>query len=258
MRQINRIVLVGLLVLIGSRQGFATNIDVLAGSDYLTTQPGTVFEGVPFNGVPTGPGSTDTIVERLGNVNLGTGFPNSGTTPLLMTQLELVSAVPTNFGLGVGFYYITLQSARGGPATTGTMTINLTANDDNAPSTPEGTFSSFFDVFFDVRLGSASGPIALSSDLLLTNGGTPWDANPTPADLLVPGLKGDVAANFHTNKIQNVDIHDMDFFPIGPIIETNGTDTHVVTNTQIPEPGTLALLALAFAGLGLARKRKVN
>ena len=42
------------------------------------------------------------------------------------------------------------------------MTINFTSVDDHLPNTPEGTFSSFFDVFFDVRKGALNGPIALS------------------------------------------------------------------------------------------------
>jgi hypothetical protein len=239
MQQINRIVLVGLLVLIGSRQGFATVIDVLAGSDYLVTQPGTMFAGVPFQGVPFGPGGSDTQVTRLQNVDVTSG---SGTTPLVLSQLELQSAGPADFGLGVGTYYITLQSARGGPASTGSMTISQTSPDDNTSSNPEGTFNSFFDVFFDVRLGSVNGPIALSSDLGLSSSGNQWDANPTPADFLVTGARGDTSANNHTGKIRNVDIYDMDFFPVSPITETNGTDTHVVTTTQIPEPGTLLLM----------------
>lgn len=244
----------GFLILIGTQPALAARYDVLAGSDYFVTQPGTTFGGVAFNGVPSGPGNTDTIVQRQDTVLLGTGAPASGSTPLLMTQLQLVSAVPTDFGLGVGLYYITLQSARGGPATVGNMTINLNANDDNAPLTPEGTFSSFFDVFFDVRLGSTSGPIAMSSALVLTNSGANWDANPAPSDLLVPGLRGDVTANLHTNKIQNVDIHDMDFFAVGAVIESHPTGAqHVVTNAN-PEPGSLALVSGALLFLLLRRR----
>lgn len=212
--------------------------------------------GVPFNGVPVGPGSTDTIVQRLNAVNLGTGSGGLGTTSLLMTQLELMSAVPANFGLGVGTYFITLQSARGGPSTTGSMTINLTAGDDHLPTGPEGTFSSFFDVFFDVRFGSANGPIALSSDLSLTNSGASWDANPMPTDLIVPGLKGDVTANLHTNKLQNVDFNDMDFFPVGSFSESHPTGAlHIVSDTPVPEPGTLGLLAGALLVLSGLRRR---
>jgi hypothetical protein len=255
MKHLRYMLLLGLLLLVVSQTGLATRFDVLAGSDYFTTQPGTTFSGVPFNGVPVGPGSTDTVVERLQQVDLGTGGPSSGTTPLLMTQLELESAVPANFGLGVGFYFITLQSARGGPASNGSMTINLTGGDDHVSTGPEGTFSSSLDVFFDVRLGAANGPIALSADLVLTSSGTQWDANPTATDLLVLGLKGDVTANLHTNKIQNVDVNDMDFFPVGTIQESAGGDLHVVSNTPTPEPGTLVLIGGALLVLSRLRRR---
>jgi hypothetical protein len=259
MRRLSWTLLLGLLLFAVSQTSSAAIFDVLKGSDFLTTQPGTTFGGVLFNGVPVGPGSTDTIVQRLNDVNLGTGGPSLGTTPLLMTQLELMSAVPTNFGLGVGFYFITLQSTRGGPATTGNMTINLTGSDDHLPTGPEGTFSSFFDVFFDIRFGAPNGPIAQSSDLMLTNSGALWDANPTPTDLIVPGLKGDVNANFHTNKIQNIDINDMDFFPVGTFQETHPTGAvHAVSNTPVPEPGTLGLVGgalLVLSGLPGLRRR---
>ena len=251
MQRISGVVLFGLLLLAGSRPAFATIFEVLAGSDYLVTQHGTEFNGVPFMGVGFGPGGSDTIVRRLQNVNVSSGV---GTTPLLLAGLELESSVPSNFGLGVGTYFITLQSARGGTASTGSMTINQTSADDNTPASPEGTFSSFFDVFFDLRFGSINGPIALSSDLMLSNSGAQWDANPSPADILVTGPRGDVLANDHTGKIRNVDIYDMDFFPVGVITETNGTDTHVVTTTQTPEPGTL-LLVLA-GGLVVVRRRR--
>jgi hypothetical protein len=256
MRTLKGVFIFGLLLLAVAQLGFAARFDVVLGSDYFVTQPGTMFMGVPFTGVPTGPGGSDTIVQRQQNVDLGTGGPTAGTTPLLMTQLELVSTAPTDFGLGTGFYYITLQSNRGGPATTGTMVINLTAGDDHTPSVPEGTFSSFFDVFFDIRLGSATGPIAQSTDLTLTNSGASWDANPAPADILVPGLVGDLNANLHTNKIQNVDINNMDFFPVGVFQESHpGQGVHVVSTTQTPEPGTMALVGAALLFLSRLRRR---
>ena len=230
---------------------------VLAGSDYLTTQPGTVFAGVPFNGVPVGPGNTDTIVQRLRDatfLNLG----DSSTIPIEMLSLNLASAVPVDFGLGLGTYYITLQTARGGPASVGQMTITYSNLDDGVFTGSEGTFSSFFDVFFDVRFGSLNGPIAMSSDLVLSNSGTPWDANPDPTVLLVNGLVGNLTANWHTNKIDNVDIHDMDFFPVGVIqeIHPNGAQ-HNADTTHTPEPASAWLLGaglLAIAG-GLKKAR---
>jgi hypothetical protein len=247
MQRLSSVFLLGLLCLGLSQPGFAANFDVLKGSEYFQTQSGTTFMGVAFNGVPVGPGGSDTIVQRQQDVLLGTGAPASGTTSLLMTQLELVSAVPANFGLGVGFYYITLQSARGGPASTGNMTVNLTAADDELPLTAEGTFSSFFDVFFDIRLGAPNGPIAQSTDLTLTNSGTSWDANPAPTDFLVHGLVGNVNANLHTNKIQDVDIHNMDFFPIGSFSQSfPGQGVIVVQTSQTPEPGTIPLIAGAL------------
>jgi hypothetical protein len=257
MKRIANLFLLSLALVIGLRPVSAANFSVLAGSDYFATQPGTTFAGVAFNGVPTGPGNTDTIIERTQTVQLGTGAPATGTTPLLMTQLELVSATQFSFmGGPVGFYYVTLQSVHGGPASTGTMTINLTSNDDHSPANPEGNFSSSIDVFFDVRLGSANGTIVNSSDLVLTSSLTNWDANPTPLDLLVPGLVGDVTANFHTNKIQNVDLNQMDFFPVGAVTESHPTGaTHVVTNTQTPEPGTIALFGTALLVLWPLRRQ---
>jgi len=263
MKRHSGVMLLGLLSLGLSQAGFAARFDVLAGSDYFTTQAGTTFNGVAFNGVPVGPGGSDTIVERTSNVDLGTGGPIAGTTPLLMTQLELVSAVPTDFGAGVGFYYITLQSVHGGPNSTGTMLINLTAGDDHTSAVPEGTFSSNLTVSFDVRFGAANGPIVLSPTLVLTNSGASWDANPAPTDFLVPGLVGDVTANLHTNKIQDVDINNMDFFPVNSFSETSGTDTHVVANTpntsnsSTPEPGTMALIGGALLALARVRRRAI-
>jgi len=242
--------LLGLLLLVSAITASASVV-VLAGSDYLATLPGTTFAGVPFNGVPVGPGNTDTIVRRPDADVTGGSF----AIPIDMVALQLVSALPVDFGLGLDNYYITLQSARGGPATTGRMTINFGGVDDHLPNTPEGTFSSFFDVFFDVRKGSLGGPIALSDQLTLTNQGAFWDADPPASQVIVPGLVGDVIANLHVNKIQNVNIYQMDFFPIGPFSETHPTGAvHNVTGAT-PEPGSLLLLAGGGLFL-LARRRR--
>jgi hypothetical protein len=249
-----------LLVLVTALTASAAIVSVVGGSDYLATQPGTTFGGVAFNGVPVGPGNTDTIVRRLDNAIFSGG---TASTSIQMMALDLVSAVPVDFGLGTDFYYITLQSARGGPDTTGRMTITLSSPDDHLPNTPEGTFSSFFDVFFDVRKGGLNGAIALSSDLVLTNTGAVWDADPAPGQVIVPGLVGDLSANLHTNKIQNVDIYQMDFFPIGVFTEAHPTGAlHVVggatgtSTTSTPEPTSLLLVAGgALILMGRLRRR---
>ena len=85
---------------------------VLLGSDYLHTVDGTSFMGVPFQGVPIGPGNTDTIVRRLRDAPLA-GVGSSAIVPIELVALNLVSVVPIDLGAGPGFHYITLQSARG-------------------------------------------------------------------------------------------------------------------------------------------------
>jgi hypothetical protein len=234
---------------------------VLAGTDYFQTTAGTTFGGVPFMGVPLGSfnfppvvstGNTDTIIQRTSDVSLPS-IGSSGVTPLVIRALQLESAVPADFGLGADFYFITLQSARpgGGTASTGSMTITLGSMDDHLPGTPEGSFSSSLDVFFDVRKGSLSGAIAMSSDLVLTNSGALWDADPTPADFIVSGAVGDQDANLHTNKNPT----QMDFFPTF-ISESSGGDTHNVQPTQnpVPEPSMRLLLAALLGCAGIARK----
>lgn len=217
----------------------ATSI-IQTGWDLLATQPGTQFMGVPFQGVPIGSydfggglqnvGNADTIVQRLATAN-----GPAQTIPIELVALQLKSVIPVDFGLGVGIYYITLQSDRGGPASPGSMTINF-----GPEANPHGTFDSFFDVFFDLRLGGLDGPIAFSGDLPLTSTSTPWTHLAPSGAVLIDGV------NHNLNNSNNGE----DFWSGGTITHEhpNGLGTHVVDMAKrVPDTGTtLSLLMIAI------------
>jgi hypothetical protein len=246
-------------------QAAPVGLSVVLGSDYLSSIPGgSSFPGLgTLNGVPYGGalGNTDTIVQRKSDAVFPGGSP-PGTAPAIpieLTALQLVTVAPLDFGgNGIANYFVTLQSARGGPSSVGSMTITLGALDDGTAANPEGTFSSFFDVFFDIRKGSLGGPIVFSSDLVLTNSSSPWDATPTPGTVILTAPVGSQNANLHTGKA----VGQMDFFPLGPFSEThpNGA-VHAVqgangNTSQIPEPGTSLLIGAGLLGLAALWKRK--
>ncbi len=240
---------------------------VLAGYDLFTSvSPGTNFGGVDFQGVPLGSfdfggaigvratGTTDTIVQRVNDVTAPAG--GSGTTRLEMVALQLVSALPVDFGLGLGFYYITLQSIRGGPSSTGDMTINF-ANPTPGPPPPDqpvgGTFASTINVAFDVRFGALDGPIVpnLSDTLALSQQGAFWSHYPAPGTLLIDGVNSNLNGKDHT----------FDFFPIGTVVEThpNGAMHSVIATGSgtIPEPSSIIMGGIAVMfGMGMAWRRR--
>ena len=218
---------------------------VFSGWDLLVTQPGTTFGGAPFQGVPLGTfnfgsglqgvGNADTIVHRL-----APAVGPVGVIPIELAALHLMSVIPVNFGLGLGSYFITLQSERGGPASAGQMTINF-----GPEGIPHGTFNSFFDVFFDIRLGSLTGPIALSDSLRLSSSGTPWSHDAAPGAILINGVNRNLNGSNSGN----------DFHPIGSIDESHPTGArHVARDaSSVPDAGPsvgLLLVSLGFFSLG--------
>lgn len=231
-----------------ARAGFVVD----PGYELLTTTAGTSFAGVPFVGVPLtafdfggGPvpvGDADTIIRRRDPAVAPGGMPGTAPpVPIELVALQLMSAVPADFGLGGGIYYATLQSARGGPASTGTITVTFGPEGD-----PHGTFDSVIDVFFDLRFGSLNGPIALSGNTPVQAAGVPWGHLPPPAAAEVPGV----------NTFLNGTDRSADFFPAAFTEQGPPGTAHALRPASVPEPGSLA--AVACGVLALAGYRRVR
>jgi len=202
--------------------------------------------GVPLKGVPLGTynfggsigvqstDSTDTIVQRL-----GVATSPSTTIPIQLDALQLETEGKTTFG-GLGpldYYFITL----GRTPSLGTMTIDF--------STPtSGTFTSFFDVFFDIHIDSLTGPVVDSGSLSLDNSGSSWSTTAPPGAELI----GSVDYFLDGNDTNN------DFWPgVAGVTELHpgGGGEHEVVPTGVPEGGSTISLLLLGAGLcGLGRR----
>jgi hypothetical protein len=226
---------------------------VLGGFDLFQTVPPAKFnlgqDSIAVKGVPlgtfnfgSGPVNTfnaDTVVRRLGDAT-----PANPTINLQVVALQFMSVDPVNFGTGTDFLFVTLQSARGGPASLGLLTINF-----GPEGSPHGTFDSTLSVFFDVRVGSLNGDIIFSGMKTLTALGVPWSHFPPPDAVLIPGV------NFMLNGQNQLN----DFFPIGSVMHQNPDGSmHTVETATVPEPTTLGLLAAGIAGVAarIYRRRK--
>ena len=240
--------LVGLAVMVlgasaSAQSGCANGAPCVAlGSDYLQTQPGTFFNfGSPigtvnFMGLPIGPGLTDTIVQRQADA-----FINVGSIPIQLVALSMESTAPVNVHGSFFDVFVTLDPANLGKDV-GMMSIMGTLGG--------GTFTSFFDVFFDAHFApvSTGQPFDVFDHISLSNGGSAWSPTPPPNAVIVTGPFGNQNANTHTGLPTNF----VDFWPcsVAPCIEdASGAAHHVVKTAPSPEPSTLLLLGPA--GLGV-------
>jgi hypothetical protein len=157
---------------------------IQAGSDLFVTQPGTFFtingNAVPLKGIPDASGA-DTIVQRLGTIDVTDSVNSTGMVSTQMTELNLTGVdggCPTAGG-GPCQVYINLNASH---PTLGTLTFTQTAA---AEAAVEGTFTSFFDVFFDLSFSAGVGapPIpcaqtgTCNQELTLTGTGSWTDDN---------------------------------------------------------------------------------
>jgi hypothetical protein len=225
---------------------------VASGWDLFTTAtPATTFNYVPFQGVPLGTfdfggsigvqnvGNTDTIIQRPTNISGPLGGPGSTAFAADLVAFQLESANPVNFGAGLGYYFLTLQSERGGPASTdsGVMTFNSAGTG--------GTFSDVLDVYYDLRFGSLTGPIVASGGCVLNNAGASW----THDGSYPPIING---VNY---MLDGTDTGE-DFWP-GYIVHYDGLgDIHVVPEPTTMMAGALLLLPFGASTLRILRKRQ--
>ena len=237
---------------------------VLRGSDYYqTVQPTALaITGLlnPLAGLAVGPGTTDTIVRRMGDCSLSLSSAGSSCNVAIeMVAMSLVSIANP------------MMRVRESPTLTSSGTMTMVSDG----SGNGGTLNSFFDVFTELSLdnGQTWVPALLPIQMLSVN--QDWSTQP-PLLMFVDGGVNDPNANRHTDKATAACPvfglgQCVDFYRVGPgsISGTGGTredsafdgSLHSFTGAQLPEPGSLALALGALAALaalagGSGRQRR--
>jgi hypothetical protein len=237
----------GLLALAGW-PGTARADTIVLGSDYLETEPGSHFlvgplGQVPFIGLPFGPGTTDTIVQRKADATIG-----GGPVPIQIVALSLVSAAPVTIG---GFNY--RLTAKLDPANLANDVGTITISGSGAGGTFAANLTVFGEVDFTPLNGGPTIPTALTMKVF--NSTANWTSTPASNAVLVAGLVGNQNANLHTNLAAG----QHDFYVISPVQEmANDLSLHIVDPAvTVPEPSSIALLLAAglTGAIGWGRRR---
>ena len=219
---------------------------VLLGSDYFETIQPTIFVPLgpanPLAGLPIGPGTTDTIVHRQSDCSLTLGLAGSSCTiPIELVALSLISTANPMVRL------------RESPTLASVGQMTMTSDGSGTG----GTFSSFFDVFFELSF-DGGGHFMPQGPLSLTSAGTTWTT--IEQRLLVDRLVGDQNANRHTNKGTTCPggMTCVDFYVPLVTEQEPGGSVHNAQPAQqsfVPEPGSLVLVGLALAAMTGAGRR---
>ncbi len=241
-----RLILASLCVFLAASSVSQATIDVNEGWDLFFTDDSTEFMGLNWEGVPLGTfdfggtigvkntGGIDTIMQRIDLASV-TGDGLTDTIDIELVALQLVSTVQFDLdGPGpapFGYHYITLQDMND---STGTMDITF----DDADG---GTFDSFFNVYFDLRIGSLDGTILDSNSLPMTSSNNPWDRIAPNGAVVIEDV------DYLLNGVNT----DADFWPGIVSHDATGANHHDVGT---PEPATVALLGLG--SLVLLRKKR--
>ena len=244
-----KILLASLCMLMAASSVSQATIDVNEGWDLFFTDDSTEFMGLNWEGVPLGTfdfggtigvqstGGIDTIVQRIDPASVA-GAGNTDTINIELVAMQLVSTVQFDFdGDGPSpfdYHYITLQS---GQSTTGEMDITFT-------DSTSGSFDSFFDVYFDLRVGSLTGTILDSDSITTTSSDNDWNrVSACPYSVVIDDVN---------NLLNGTDTAE-DFWPQDPVEYYTAMRLSFPSGAT-PEPATLGLLLIG--GLAMLRRRR--
>jgi hypothetical protein len=169
-----------------------TNVTFGGGGDFDAIPAGFFFPGSPpfsgtvdLEGMQVGPGTTDTIVQRMGDATLPT-VVSSDTVPIEMTQLSLRSVAPITVGSSQWDVHVSIppEVPQTLPPSTGMITITLSDPDG-------GTFSSTIGVTAQIRFvqvgGGGTAVLDPPPTLSLSSAPNCWSYTPWAGHLPLPG-----------------------------------------------------------------------